>query len=864
MPKVLIGPCKEGIRRDLEPMWLPNEAFVEMEDLYVFRGRIRKKSGYSLLGRLNTEGATAVPVAAGNINSGDFTFNYPGLAAGDLPLMPGSLTVTITVGGAWPAVLTFQDNGNGTLTCTDPTALPFVLGYGIVDYLTGEFDLYIDPVMPVGGPFPVTITAFRQLEQNPCTGLGLYEQAAVNQEDLIAFDENHSYLYNSATQMFDPLDDGAGNIQTWNGDDHNFFWTANYYQDSNFNYLFWATNNIANSQPAAQVQDGIQIFNGTAWEAQNPQVDATPTYLRGCLILIPFKSRMIALNTLEGDPIPAAANRYPNRARWSQNGVPYTTTIAGADANAWRHDIVGRGGYIDAPTREAITSASYIKDSLIVFFERSTWQLRYTGSEILPFVWEQINAELGSESPFSSVPFDTGILSVGDKGIIAADSVNVQRIDEKLPDIAFEIHNDDEGPARVHGIRDFYKKLVYWCYPSDISESIFPDKVLCLNHEEGSYSIFNDTFTCFGYWQSTRDYTWDTLSEFGINTWDEWDIPWNSPVSQSYFPSIVAGNQCGNVLRFNASSVNGAFGDLTNITNAAPAVVELENHALNDGQFVRIQYTRGFEEAVVDEAVGIAPAGSTSFQGSLANMGIFPASAPTAAGPHFATITIGALQYTDLGDGTLLEAATGTETGIINYETGTFTLDFPALGADTPITASYSYNILNFRVFYITWIDADTFNLFTINTAGETEALNLAGYPAPYAGWGEVSQVSNFKLKTKRFNPYLPEGTAFRMLYFDTLLDSAPLTFLSNIYADHDSTTPTASYSISCFDNETSMTSRKKLWQRTFASATSDFVQLEFEIGRYEMTQYDNYASPFALHSIIFESFPAGRNINRS
>ena len=57
-------------------------------------------------------------------------------------------------------------------------------------------------------------------------------------------------------------------------------------------------------------------------------------------------------------------------------------------------DLPGFGNAIDAATQEAIVSAEFLKDRLIVYFERSTWELVYTGNQIYPFTWQKINTEL--------------------------------------------------------------------------------------------------------------------------------------------------------------------------------------------------------------------------------------------------------------------------------------------------------------------------------------------------------------------------------------------------------------------------------------------------------------------------------------
>lgn len=869
MPKLLVGQYQTGLQKNVEPMWLPNEAFETLEDCYVWRGRTKRKQGYNLLGRLNNYGASKTPIPAGNIATGDFTFAGAPFAAGDLPLMPGSVRISITVGVAlWPAAITFVDNTDGTLTASNPAiAGGFTLAYGTIDYLSGAFNLFIDPVMPAGGPFAVAVTDFRHLPQWSVMGLALLETNNLNEEGLIAFDEDFSYLYNTATNVFDPIRGSvAGNpVQVWNGNNSDFFWSVNYYRDSSQNKLFWTTNNVPNTGVApAMVMDGIQIYNNNFWYAQTPQVDAAANQLRGCLMLIPYRGRMVALNTFEGAIAPAGAVNYPQRARWSQNGVPYTTTLGGADAQAWRSDVVGRGGYIDAPTKESIVSAAFNKDTLVVFFERSTWLLRYTG-EVLPFIWEHVDQELGSESTFGSVIFDKGILAVGDKGIIVSNTINVERIDEKIPDVVFNIQNDFNGKLRVHGIRDFFTKMAYWCYPDDDTNATFPDKVLALNYDEKTFSIFNDTFTCFGSWQMTTDFTWATLP---YTSWADWNVPWGDPRSQSFFPNIVAGNHKGFVEVLNQSADNDPYADLQvsiaipdSISNTDPAVCQIVNHNLQTGQFVKIYGTRGFAEVVAGELTGTVPVGQAWFSGTLANLGVMSASEPTAGGPSYVSFQVGANIFTDLGNGTLRGGVGG---GTIDYETGKFTLNFAPVAVATPVTANYSYNILNFRVFYIERLSANTFSLYTINPVNNaTVSVDLSGYPAPYRGWGEVSQIPNFTIRTKRFNPFLEQGASVSINYFDLLVSNTDMTFTTNILAGDDINTPVQSYLVSCFDETGSGLYNEKNWKRVYANCISDFIQLEFTLTNYQMTLEDNYASDLVIYTMMIETDKAGRNINR-
>lgn len=829
MAKLFIGPYKTGLERDVEPWLLPEEAFPTLEDSYVWRGRVKKKPGVSILGRLHL--TPALPEAKANVATGAVTYNA---VITNTPVSPG--TVTIVIGT--PAPMTFTDNGNGTLT-----SATVVGNFGVINYESGAFTLTFNPALPGGGPFAVNVTAYRHLPRLSAMGLSLYENPAINREDLIAFDEDYSYLYNTATGIFDVLNDVAANPQIWSGSNSDFFWSTNYYYDTAGNYLFWATNNIANTVVAGQTRDGIQIYDGTNWTAQTPLTQAA-VELRGCLILIPYRNRLVALNTLEGAATPAAAVRFPNRARWSQNGVPYTTTIAGFDVNAWREDLIGRGGFIDCPTREAIVSAAFVKDTLIVFFERSTWELRYTGNELLPFIWFQVNSELGAESTFSSIGFDKGIFAVGDKGIITANALNVERIDQKIPDEVYNFHNDNTGPARVHGIRDHFLQMAYWCFPNDDPNETFPDKILALNYEEGSYAIFNDSFTCFGTWQDATDYTWATLP---FTTWESWDLPWGSPVAQSYFPNIIAGNQKGFVLTLNQGMESSPSLDLTAITNASPAVCTVANHNLKTGQFVKISNVRGFAVAVAAEALGTAAIGEIGFTATLANSGLITGTL---------VVTDGLNNFQDLGDGTLSPAA--GITGTIEYETGRVRLTFPApLAAPLNITANYSYNILDNQVFYIDSLSANTFSLFTIDaTTDGTVPVDLTAFGA-YAGAGQVAVINKINILTKRFSPFIKEHQEVRLSHLDMFISTNDGSFITNVYGDQNDTDPLAQLVVSSQDDAGRLSDKN--WKRVFPNVNSSFIQLHFTLSNFQMTQQENYASDFVLHAMNLDVQQTGR-----
>lgn len=254
------------------------------------------------------------------------------------------------------------------------------------------------------------------------------------------------------------------------------------------------------------------------------------SYLFQAKLIVAYYGRLLAFNVYEGLTAGVATNIF-NRCRFSQTGNPL-------EQNAWVSSTPGKGGFVDAPTNEAIVSAQFFKNTLIVFFERSTWQLRYVGEYGLPFLWERISSDYGSESTFSSVLFDNGVMAVGDKALVSSSGNNVQRMDNDIPDQVLSFNNKDGGKERVQGERDFAKELVYWTYSDGGLAKKFPNRVLIFNYKNGAYSIFRDNVTVFGELTTATGIQWDI--PIG---WDT-ETPWDT-VFPSEFPMIISGNAQG-------------------------------------------------------------------------------------------------------------------------------------------------------------------------------------------------------------------------------------------------------------------------------------------------------------------------------
>lgn len=578
-----------GEIQNTESFLIPEKAFSKLEDAAVFRGKVIKRPGTTFIGRLRRNLAKVnlsvqAPIGAGlhvvaDVFSDaaiDLRSPATGIKETYAEIEPKSVSITVT---GTLGLITFVDTaGDGILVPSDGTSTP-----STINYVTGELRLTIAPVLLAASNVSITFDYFPCL---PVMGLQRRENSAINDEQSLAFDTKYSYEFLSTKFRRFPL----AATEVWSGQDWNLFCVCNYYQNAN-GRLYWATNNNMDIS-----KDPIRYCDGTTWTTFMPYLNGgagVEVYLQQCRVLVAFKNRLIAMNIWEGHTLATTTLNYVNKIRWSWNGDPTDQAIG------WNDTVPGRGGYLVAPTNEAIIGAAFIRDQLIVKFERSSWKLVYTGNENLPFVFQKVDSDLGSESQFSLIQFDKGVLAIGDKGVTLDDSVNVTRVDQKVPNAVFSIQNADSGVERCYGIRDFASEVAYFSYPNGSTEGVapkFPNKVLVYNYLNETWAKFNDSFTCYGYYQKAQSLTWADYTSHDYHEWEDCGFAWNAGVEQSLFPDIAAGNQEGFVLKV-SSMIGPEFSNaqslkIHNISeSAAPAkiLLTIPYHNLQSGQFIKIR-----------------------------------------------------------------------------------------------------------------------------------------------------------------------------------------------------------------------------------------------------------------------------------
>ena len=566
-----------GLQRNIKPNVIAEDAFQTLNNAYIEDGQVRRRAGLQFLGRLRR---AFTAEALGNTTGATTVFNIftvLGITETNAELEVGSVVVTV----AGPENNVFTDASDGTFTITGAGSGTVTGSY--INYVTGDVSVAFSAY---AGASAVTVD-FAYFPSLPVMGIYQRELTAINDEQTIFFDNTYAYSYNTTDQKFQELASTAATTWTTSGTS-DFFWGVNWRGINPQDKLFFATNFISDAS------NPMRYYNGTTWADFVPAITTTgtPQSLFQAKILLPYYGRLIALNVYEGataDGAASAVNIF-NRCTFSQIGDPLAT-------DAWYRDEFGKGGFIDAPINEAIVSARFFKSTLIVFFERSTWQLRYVGEFGIPFLWERIDSDLGCESTFSPIQLEQGVLAVGDKAIIGSTSTSVDRIDEKIKNLVFSIMNTNSGHDRVIGAREFQKELIYWCYGDGQFTRTFPNRVLVFNYNENNWSVFRDNVTFFGLFQDSNAVSWDSLTTY----WDDDLTLWDDFDTQSLFPFVVCGNQEGFVHKYNQVTPDERSLSVTAIDRSVtPPRLTVVDHNLEDDEIVYLENMN-----FVDTATGL-------------------------------------------------------------------------------------------------------------------------------------------------------------------------------------------------------------------------------------------------------------------
>jgi hypothetical protein len=402
----------------------------------------------------------------------------------------------------------------------------------------------------------------------------------------------------------------------------------------------WYDGDPTNADPTTPILNGHKgwvnfmppLSRGNFSIADQP---AAIYYLVGARMIIPFKDRLLFLGPVIQTSSASASPIYlQDTVIYSQNGTPYytasftgdvsaattvftpiltpqtqsSTATQTATANSYFEDQTGFGGYIEAGISQPITTVINNEDVLIVGFTQKQTRLVYTGNDILPFNFFNINSELGSSSTFSGITLDRGAITIGPNGIVLTSQVSSQRIDLPIPDQVFQFNLGNNGIQRITAQRDFINEWIYFTYCSNEVTWKFPNQTLQYNYRDDSWGIFNEAYTTYGQFRVTQDATWATIGN-RFATWEEWNEPWNAGSTTLFQPKVIAGNQQGFIV-FREQGTNES--NSLYIQSISGLTITSPFHNLNDGDFI-----------IINNAIGMTNLNGAIFQVTEATANTF-------------------------------------------------------------------------------------------------------------------------------------------------------------------------------------------------------------------------------------------------
>lgn len=273
--KIVIGPVNRGLKNDRTAFVIDNDAFPTLINAYQWRGRIKRKRGTSLLGRLlrffDSTSTAYSSTSTINLSAGDKTANI--LTGFSLQtngnIVPGSVTIVDTTAGntytdpASDGVLVGNPVGSGTINYGSGLVFLNVLGPHAI---SATFNYY--PSLPVMGledfasassQFPGslgfdTVYAYNMLTTSPYS---IYS---------ISFYKNpQSALYTGYTRKT------VSTPVAWNGQDYQQTWSTNYQG------ALWMTNGINIPFSTSNIGMQYKAITNLVITAAGPAATATLT-----------------------------------------------------------------------------------------------------------------------------------------------------------------------------------------------------------------------------------------------------------------------------------------------------------------------------------------------------------------------------------------------------------------------------------------------------------------------------------------------------------------------------------------------------------------------------------------------------------
>lgn len=619
----LIANFATGLDQSLQPWLTPDDSQHQLFDGFVYRGIWEKRQGYSQFATGQVGGSPycesrmihTVTVAANEAADGmrtAFTFT---VAASTKPLRRGGFrAIDSTAGGIQSQII--QDDGvGGTLAGSDGT-ITTVLNY-TTTLATPQGVTFTAPPAAMH-----VITLSLDVHQGfPVMGvMNFFDQTNVN--NLIVADTNYVNRYNPLTNRLDDI--SPSTLLT--GNNTNFMSWCNYPSPNNLqrllfvnfkdpvqqysgttvtSYPIYTDSLVVTTVASTVVGDGtsgpytiqlaanlgiapgsLTVTNTTVPQSVTDNSfgiltgagTGTVDYLHGTIVVTfsnnvgvgdPINIAYTQMNT----PINTALHIFPFKDRLVvvytiesniQYGLRIRISGTGAFGDVFVPSLAIGAGIVDVPDATFLSSGDFIRDVLMLFTQDSTWAMKYTQNDVVPFVLDRIDESRGSHAPYGTITYLNKTNAESRRGRILTDGYSVVRIDDKIPDFTFNVVDQQNFKLCFAGSVDDDRDH-YLLFPT--AGNTKSDQILVTNYEEDNFSLYRLPLSSMGTfveqiqitWNDLLIYpTWDALAEVYGN-WNEFPFSKGSPFS-------VGGGHRGEITQLNVSEIQDYPVEIRNVT----------------------------------------------------------------------------------------------------------------------------------------------------------------------------------------------------------------------------------------------------------------------------------------------------------
>lgn len=555
-----IGNFASGLSKEVQPWLLPNEAFTELRNGYTRRGVLSSRNGYvqyaigngdvHVPSRLVQAITVLIEVADGIKTTFVWTAATTTPVITSLPIRPYNVTVSATI-AATPTSTT-DDPVNSTTGNFIPTA---DVVSGSITYTTGAGTITFSS--PPDNLTNVSLTYYFPIDE-AVLGFPVWVDTA-NEKTFLALGQTRANILERSTKTLVDITP----TPAFTGQDFNY-WTSTTYADTAGTRRLLFTNNV----------DPIQMYTGTTVTPYPYTFTGGGVTLNTALHVIRYNGYLVIL-------------------RPTINGTVYPQSVLISDkVGSDNFDLATT--FIRASTGDWIMSFSFQKEDLIVNFENSTFRLKFTNGQPLPFEWENVDTSRGSNAPYSGKSYLSMSTAVGRTGFIQTDGYQVLRYDDRIPRYTEEDINTDEMRRTYAGVNI---ELAQQWFDHTSIYSTTNDRILAFSYEEQSWGVWEMPISVLGLFTKIDGLTLGAMTD----PYSSYTEPYSSLISFKDSLFTLGGDYHGFVYNMNQTSLDAV--DENNENGLAipfSATTKELNPFLEEGRQCRLGYVDIYAQGITE------------------------------------------------------------------------------------------------------------------------------------------------------------------------------------------------------------------------------------------------------------------------